>query len=71
MDKETDNICEAKKSIRSHIKFFEALMKHLNGNDDVLKSRAMWASWVLHRYINDGFIRDIEKAMRENSSNSH
>ena len=67
MNKENKNVYEAKQSVKAHIKFFEALLKHLNGNDEVLKGRAMWASWCLHRYINDSFIPDIEKSMLENS----
>lgn len=63
---DNNNVYEAKLSVKAHIKFFEALLKHLNGNDEALKARAMWASWVLHRYINDSFVPDIEKAMRDN-----
>lgn len=69
MNKDDSNLYEAKQSVKAHIKFFEALLKHLNGSDQVLKGRAMWASWVLHRYINDGLIPDMEKAMREHASN--
>ncbi len=67
MNKDDTNLYEAKQSVKAHIKFFEALLKHLNGSDQILKGRAMWASWCLHRYINDGLIPDIEKGMRENS----
>ncbi len=66
MSEENKNVYEAKNSLKAHIKFFEALLKHINGNDEVYKARAMWASWCLHRYINDGLISDIEKAMRDN-----
>jgi hypothetical protein len=66
MSKENANIIEAKQSLKSHIKFFESLLKHINGSDPSMKARAMWASWCLHRYINDGLITDIEKAMKEN-----
>lgn len=65
MSEENKNVYEAKNSLKAHIKFFEALLKHVNGNDEVLKSRAMWATWCLHRYINDGLMVDIEMAMRE------
>ena len=65
MSNDEKNLYEAKKSLKSHIKFFESLLKHLNGSDQVLKGRSMWASWCLHRYINDGLITDIEKAMKE------
>ena len=60
---EDDNIKEAKQSIKSHIKFFESLLSHLNGADPVLKGRAMWASWCLHRYMNDSLVSDIQEAM--------
>lgn len=62
--KQDENIVEAKKSLKSHIKFLECLIKHIGGDDEVLKGRAMWAAWCLHRYINDGMIKDIEQAMR-------
>jgi hypothetical protein len=63
MTDESNNVLEAKKSIKSHIKFFESLIKHLNSDNEVLKSRAMFAAWCLHRYLNDGLIIDMEKAM--------
>jgi hypothetical protein len=65
MSEENKNIYEAKKSLKAHIKFFDALLGHINGSNEPLKARAMWATWCLHRYINDGLIVDIEKAMRE------
>ncbi len=66
--REDQSVIEAKKSIKHHIKFFESLLKHLNGDDLILKGRSMWAAWCLHRYINDGLITDMEKAMKENSN---
>lgn len=59
------NVHDAKKSLKHHIKFFESLKSHLTGPDEVQKARAMWATWCLHRYINDFLISDIEKAMAE------
>jgi len=69
MSKEDANVYEAKKSLKAHIKFLEALLSHLNGSDQVLKGRAMWASWCLHRYFNDGLVPDIEKAMKKGGNN--
>ena len=66
MTKEYDNVLDAKKSVKAHISFFEALLKHLNGTDKVLRARAVWASWCLHRYINDKMIGDIHDAMEKN-----
>ncbi len=71
-NEENKNIYEAKKSLKSHIKFFESLLHHINGTDEVLRARAMWATWCLHRYMNDRLIIDIEKAMNEfNDVNKH
>ncbi len=58
-------VIDAKEIIKAHIKFLEALLKHLNENDTILKGRAMWASWCLHNYFNNGLVVDIEKAMKE------
>lgn len=66
MNKDEQNVYEAKQSLKYHIKFFEALLKHLNGNDPVQKARAMWTSWCLHRYMNDGLMSDIEQAIKDN-----
>ena len=65
MSEENKNVYEAKQSLKAHIKFFEALLKHINGNDEVHKARAMCATLCLHRYINDGLIIDIEKALTQ------
>lgn len=62
-----DNVQEAKESLKAHIKLFEAMLKHLNGNDEQLKARSMWTSWCFHRYINDHLINDIQQAMREHA----
>jgi len=56
--------------VKPDIKFFESLLKHLNGNDEGLKSRAMWASWCLHTYLNNGLILDIQKAMKEHGGDN-
>ena len=71
MSDENKNIYEAKQSLKAHIKFFEALLKHVNGTDEVLKARAMWATWCLHRYINDWLIVDIEIAMTQFGGKKH
>ena len=60
-----ENITEAKKSLKYHIKFFESLLAHIRKGEEPQLSRAMWATYCLHRYINDGLINDIEKAMKE------
>lgn len=67
MTKENDNVQEAKKSIKSHIKFLESLLQHLRGADTPYKARAMWAVWCIHRYINDRLMNDIQMAMEQNA----
>ncbi len=62
---ENINIQEAKKSLKHHIKFFESLKDHIRKGDEPMLSRAMWATWCLHRYIQDRLVHDIEKAMKE------
>jgi hypothetical protein len=44
----------------------QTLVKHLNGPDKLLRGRAMWASWCLHRYFNNQFIKDIQNAIEQN-----
>jgi hypothetical protein len=64
-EKDNKNVYEAKPSLKAHIKLFESLLKHLNGNDESLKARAMWVTWCLPQYINDKLMLDIERAMIE------
>jgi len=64
MNKNEQNVYEAKQSIKAHIKFLEVLLSHLKGSDQILKRRAMWASWCIHRYLNDRLVADIESAIR-------
>lgn len=65
---ENVNITEAKKSLKYHIKFFESLLTHIRRGEEPHLSRSMWATWCLHRYINDQLVFDIEKAISENKS---
>jgi hypothetical protein len=69
MTKEHDNLLEAKRSVKAHIEFFEALLGHLKGHNIILRNRAVWASWCLHRYINDKLMDDIQDAIEKNSPN--
>jgi hypothetical protein len=64
---ENTNIQEAKKTLKHHIKFFESLKEHIRRGEEPMLSRAMWATWCLHRYINDGLVTDIEKAMKKHA----
>lgn len=67
MTQEYNTVLEAKKSVKAHIQFFESLLKHLNGTDKALRSRAVWAAWCLHRYINDRLINEIQMVMEQNT----
>jgi hypothetical protein len=63
---ENVTIAEAKKSLKYHIKFLESLKEHIIRGQEPMLSRSMFATWCLHRYINDQLVHDIEKAMKEN-----
>ena len=63
------NIQEAKKSLKHHIKFLESPKDHITKKEEPMLSRAMWATWCLHRYINDQLVNDIQKAIEENGKN--
>lgn len=65
MKKEYENILEAKRSIKAHIQFFESLLNHLNGTDKALRGRACFASYCLHRYMNDQFMNDLQNAIEK------
>jgi hypothetical protein len=62
---ENVNITEAKKSLKHHIKFFESLKEHIRRGQEPMLSRSMWATWCLHRYIQDRLVGDIEEAMKK------
>ncbi len=67
---EEKNVYEAKKCIKATIKFFESLLGHLNSNDEAFKNRALFASWCIKRYMDDGLASDMEKQM-ENRRGYH
>ena len=67
MDRD-NNTADAKKTLKSHIKFLESLIKHIDGTDKLFKGRAMWTAWCLHKYINNNLMLDIEQAMKEHGS---
>lgn len=67
MTKEYDTVLEAKRSTKAHIEFFESLLKHLNGTDKVLRSRAVYAAWCLHRYINDRLMGELQSVLEANT----
>lgn len=73
MTMEHNAVLEAKKSVKAHIAFFEALLKHLNGTDKALRARAGYAAWCLHRYINDrlmGEIQDVVEKMSQKENDN-
>lgn len=65
MASEHTNITEAKKSLKHQIKFLESLLAHIRKGEEPFLSRSMYATWVLHRYIEDQLVFDMEKAMHE------
>jgi len=70
MKEDDNNVYEAKKALKAHIKFFESCLKHLNSNNEQFKCKSMWVAWALHRYLNDGLIADIEKAMLDSRASN-
>ncbi len=67
MTKEHDNLLEAKRSIKAHIHFLGTLLEHLKGPNKILRGRATWAAWCIHRYFNDKLIGDIQDAIEKNT----
>jgi hypothetical protein len=67
MTKEYDNILEAKRSMKAHIQFLETLLSHLKGTNTLLRNRAVWAAWCIHRYLNDKLINEIQEAIMSNA----
>lgn len=67
MTKEHDAILEAKRSLKAHISFLETLVKHLNGPDKVLRSRAAYTAWCIHRYFNDRLMGDLQAVIAQNT----
>lgn len=66
MTQEYDNVLEAKRSLKHNINFLETMLKHLNGTDKIFRARAVWASWCIHRYINDRLMIDVQEALLKN-----
>lgn len=64
-DKDDKSLVDAKKFIKSHIKFLHALLLKLNGHDVELRQGAVWTAWCLHEYFTNRLMEDIEKAMKE------
>lgn len=64
-------VMDAKKSLKSHRKFLGTLLKYINGNNEQLKSGAMFATWCLHQYINNNLMADVEKSIQESIKNEH
>jgi len=66
-----DNILEAKKSIKYQIKFLESLLDSLKDPSKVIRNRALFATYCIHRYLNDKFVLDVEEAMKEAEDVQH
>lgn len=55
-------IKEAKKSVKFHLTFLEALLVHLKQKKEPALSHAVITSWCLHEYIHTKLKDDIKKA---------
>lgn len=62
---EDKSIVDAKKCLKSHIKFLQGLLNALNRNDVEMKSGALWTAWCLHNYINSQLVLDIEREINK------
>lgn len=67
MTREHNIILEAKRSLKDHISFLETLVKHLNGVDKVLRNRASYTAWCIHRYFHDQLMNDLQAAIEKNT----
>lgn len=54
---------EARKSLRSNIKFLKNLEKDLLSNNHDKITRALWGAWVIHTYMQNNFIQDVAEAI--------
>lgn len=67
MTKEHNNILEAKRSLKAHIKFMQTLVDNLNGPNKLARGKAMFAAWVIHRFFNERFMNELEQAVKEST----
>ena len=65
MSNDSDIIRDAKKSIKHHIKFLESLKQNISFGSDEMKHKAIWATYCLHRYMNDKLMDDIQAAIKQ------
>lgn len=59
------NIYDAKRALKSHIKFMESMLGHLDCKDDHLKYGALYAAYCIDSYMNNQLIAEIEKKAKE------
>jgi hypothetical protein len=67
LNKAEQNVYDAKKCLKHHIKFMESILAHLSSTDKVLQGRSMWASWCINNFFNKQLVNDIKKAIDDNS----
>ncbi len=60
------NIKDAKKSLKSYIKFLRSLKNHIDKAEEPFLSRSMVAAWCIDKYFNEQLQNDIERAIKEN-----
>lgn len=53
-------LLEARRSLKSQIKFLEKLLDRLNGTDKQLRNSSILATWCLAKYFNEQFMQDIK-----------
>jgi hypothetical protein len=64
---EDKTVTDAKKCLKSHIKFLESLLRNINRNDEALLSKSMWTSWCIHQYMQNQLMTDVKNAILKNA----
>lgn len=58
-----ENVKQAKKALKMHIKFLESMLKHLNSNNEAHKGAALIGTYHINNYLGKTLMSDMEKAI--------
>lgn len=67
MTKDYTNILEAKRSLKSHLKFMQNLLDLLNGHDRHSRGGALLAAWCIDRYLSEKFMLEIQEELKKSN----
>jgi hypothetical protein len=65
------NITDAKRFLRKHIKLMESVLSNLNSTNNTLKVRAFGISWILHNFMKDELLDKVDDLLKEHKINNH